>query len=718
MERRRSIRLVSFALGATLAGAAMARAASAQPAGAPPGEVIVLDDRRPRGGTADLIGGDPEARDRRRGLAASAFVTVVHVDEKAGETRGVAEAIGAAAGADARSLGGLGGFTSIAVRGASPGHTQVLVDGVPLSRLGSTTADLSRFELDGFGEVELYRGGVPVALGGAGVGGALNLVTRLGRAPTGERWRITLGAGSFGARSGRVRFGDGDAADGVAYTLGLGYAGAEGDFAFFDDRGTSLTTADDRFTTRANNGFDRADLIARAGTRAGRLQWEAGARADASRQGVPGTGWDQALATSLDTVGGLVDGAVTLDEPGRVAGLVARAAAYLAGEAQAFHDPDDEVGLAAQDRRYLTVAGGAQTAWTYARGVHRVAAAAELRGDYFRDREAGASMPLRTRGSRIGAALALSDDLGLAGGRVAIEPAVRAELVRTDPLVDGSLVGMSVDLPARTEVLISPRAGVRVLALDDVAVKAGGGRYARQPTALELFGDRGYTIGRPDLRSEVGWAADAGLVWAPAAAVGALDRIYVEAAGFWARPKDAIAFVSSGALVSRPVNLPGARLQGVELIATARAARSLTVTGNYTLTDTRAGSTEASLDGKALPGRPRHALYARADLARTFGATVAAVFADAGYASGSFLDDANLARVPARWLVGAGAKVELPWGVAVGVEVKNLLDNRIETVPLDPPPRPDLAEVPRAVADFAGYPLPGRAFYLRLDLTY
>ena len=95
-----------------------------------------------------------------------------------------------------------------------------------------------------------------------------------------------------------------------------------------------------------------------------------------------------------------------------------------------------------------------------------------------------------------------------------------------------------------------------------------------------------------------------------------------------------------------------------------------------------------------------------------------AVAADAAYTAGSFLDEANLAMVPARWLLGAGLKLDLGRGVTVAVEGKNLADDRIETVPLDPPPRPDLAHVPRAVADVAGYPLPGRAAYLRLDWSF
>ncbi|HVV87930.1 MAG TPA: TonB-dependent receptor [Kofleriaceae bacterium] len=686
--------------------------------GKTPDETIIIVDTA-RGGVGDLVGDDPAARDRRRGLADSAFVTVVHVDALAGETRGVAEVVGDAAGVEARSLGGLGTFSSIAVRGASPGETQVSIDGVPLSRLGSVTADLSRFDLDGTSELELYRGSVPVALGGAGVGGALNLVTRIGRAPTGERWRLTLGGGSFGARSARVRYGDGDPGGRLGVTASVGYAGADGDFHFFDDGGTNLVTADDRTSTRINNGFDLVDGVVRAGGRRGDVGWQAGVRALGKRQGVPGAGWDQAAHTRLDTAGAVVDGALVVDEPGGIDGLSTRLAADGLVEAQAFHDPDDELGVSPQDRRYLTLGLGGDSAWTLARGRHRLTGAVELRADRYADREVGDAMPLATEGSRVGGALAASDDVGFWQGRLAVEPAVRVDLERTAPLLDATSGDpASTAQPTRGEALVSPRVGVRALVDDGVAIKGGAGRYARLPTALELFGDRGFIVGRPGLRTERGWAADLGVVVAPAAARGPLDRLYLEAAGFWSRPTDVIALVTTGGLVTRPVNLPGADLHGVELVASARLARTLTASANYTWLDARQRSADDSLDGKRLPARPAHAAYLRLDAAHRVRGRLAAAFADASYEAGSFLDEANLSMVPARWLVGAGVKLELGRGVTVAVEGKNLADDRVEDVPLDPPPRPDLAHVPRAVADVAGYPLPGRALYARLDWTF
>ena len=691
--------------------------AHGEPAASTP-ETIIIVDVAARGGPGDLVGDDPAARDRRRGLAGSAFVTIVHVDALAGETRGVAEVVGAAAGVEARSLGGLGTFSSITVRGASPGNTQVLVDGVALSRLGSVTADLSRFDLDSIGELELYRGSVPVTLGGAGVGGALNLITRLGRAPTGERWRLTVGGGSFGARSARVRYGDGDPDDDGALTIAAGYAGATGDFTFFDDAGTNLVTADDRTTTRINNGFDLIDGVVRAGGRRGDVGWQVGVRGLGKRQGVPGAGWDQAAQTRLDTLGAVIDGALVIDQPGAIDGLAARLAIDGLVEAQAFHDPADEIGLSSQDRRYLTLGLGGQNAWSLARGRHRMAAAIEVRGDRYRDRERGAAMPLATAGTRVTGALAASDDLGFWQGRLAIEPALRVEVQRTDPLIDANAGDDAVDLPPRAEVLASPRLGARALVDEGVAIKGGVGRYARTPTALELFGDRGFLVGRPDLRTERGWAADLGVVIAPAQARGRFDRLYLELAGFWSRPVDAIALVTTGGLVTRPVNLPGAQMVGVEVVASGRVARTVTASANYTWLDARQRSQDVSLDGKRLPARPSQAGYLRVDAARRLRGRLLAAFVDGAYQAGSFLDEANLAAVPARLLFGAGLKLELGRGVTVAIEGKNLANDRVETVPLDPPPRPDLANIPRAVADVAGYPLPGRAAYLRLDWTF
>ena len=166
----------SFCAVFVLATASARAYADPEPVRSVESETIFVIDRGP----------DVGAPDRERALGEAPFVTVLHpADHPA--TTSVADAIATSAGALTTSLGGLGAYQAVSVRGAAPGHTSVLIDGVPLAKLAAVTADLGRYPLDAFGEVRFYRGAVPVELGGAGVGGAIDLITRLGRGPHGER---------------------------------------------------------------------------------------------------------------------------------------------------------------------------------------------------------------------------------------------------------------------------------------------------------------------------------------------------------------------------------------------------------------------------------------------------------------------------------------------------------------------------------------------------
>jgi iron complex outermembrane receptor protein len=679
------------------------------------GEVIVVPPVDTRGGDkADLV--SPEARhaDAERALGESGFVTVVRVDERAGEAAAMADILAATVGVHVRSLGGLGSFSSLSVRGASSGQTAVVVDGVPLARLGSATADLGRFEPASFSLVALHRGAVPVGLGGAAQASALELVTALGPAADGHPWLLSVGGGSFGARHLRARYLGGREDGTLGYHLALGYAGADGDFTYFDDNGTNLNQSDDRIETRRNNGYDQVDAVARLGAN-GRWTLAGGARSQWKQQGVPGSASVQSTTASLTTWSQMADVSAARD---RVLGqdeLSARTGAFALVELQRYRDLDGEIGLAAQDRRYLTTAIGTRGALDAALGPQLATIGGEVGVDLFSDRDL-AEGGTRTRGHRwLGAATA-ADAIHLAGDRVRLVPAVRLDLMRTEPAGDPSAgIPQEMSAAARNDAFVSPRLSLLARVTPEASVKLDGGRYLRAPTALELFGDHGFVVGNPALEAETGESLDAGLVVAPAAAVGAVDRIYGEAALFASRSRDTIALVPTAALVAVAQNLGGARVWGGELVASLRIARTLTLTGNYTHMKTRQVDTLPSYEGKELPQRPRQQVYGRAELAHRLAGRLAALWGDAALTSGNLLDPANLDRVPDRALFGAGVMMELGAGVSAALEGKNLADQRIEDIPLDPPPRPDLTSAPAAVADFFGYPLPGRAFYLTLQ---
>ncbi len=696
------IRLLRFSCVFAVLAFASARVRADEPAS---GAVKIVPEE-----TIFVIDAPPEhgAVDRNRALGEAPFVTVLHPGDHPATTS-VADAIATSAGALTSSLGGLGAYQSLSVRGATPGHTAVLIDGVPLAKLAAVTANLGRYPLDAFGEVRFYRGAVPIELGGAGVGGAVNLVTRLGRGPHGERIDASLGVGSYGARHLRAHWGDEHGAQGsVLSSTTFGYQGATGDYSYFDDNGTLLNPRDDGYRVRVNNGFDQVDAATRFATRSRPIG--AGLRIAWKREGLPGSTAAPAPTAKLRTFDGILDaGGET-----HVGDWTGHQLGFALLELQRLTDRTGELGLGDARRSYTTFSLGVSSTWHRQLGAHRISAGAELRADDFSDHDDRTDTDA-VSGTRAGGAITAAIDLVLAP-QLVVTPALRLEALSSapTPVSVGPMAGVAV--PSRTDVVPSPRFTALFSVTPDVAIKGSAGLYARLPTLLEVFGNRGFIIGNPELRSERGPSSDLGFVWAPvrAQANGVVDRILVQGDVFANRAHDTIALVTYAGYVTKAANIGDTQAYGAELIASARIARVLSVTASYTRLVTEQMSNDISVDGKPVPRRPGHVLYARGDVEREIANRAASVWIDAAYQATSFLDPASLGRSPARLLVGTGARVEVIPHLGVALAVANLADRRIAYLPLDPGAAPS----PTPLTDVSGFPLPGRSFYLSVDWTH
>lgn len=695
----------------------------------PPDAVIVapidVEDRRD-GGTADggvrrLTSADPRATDAERALYDSAFVTVVRVDERAGETTSVAEVLAETTGVNVRSMGGLGSFTSISVRGAASGNTTIAIDGIPLSRVASASADIGRLSLDAFDQLQMYRGAVPAELGASALGGALDLGTAVGRPASGQPLTVSMGSGSFRTRHARVRWLDSSDDGRTDYHVSSGYRGTDGNFSFYDDKGTNLSPDDDEMLSRANNHDNQVDLLGRVRHRAGAWTLEGGSRSFFRKQGVPGPGSVQAAAARATIAGQIFDAKVRKQGLWGSPRLVGQGSVFASLEWQHYEDRDGEVRLGVQDSRQYWLSTGARGRVALDIGAsHLVTLGLDSRLELAGHSDALGLEEERTdgRGWRAGGALAVTDEITLGGDdQFALAPALRLDWLYTVPLGDNNqpVVGEE-DLAPRNDLFFSPRISARAQLVPGLMSKGSLGYYMREPTVPELFGGRGVQVGNPELLIESGVSSDLGLVWAPggafATAVGTIDRVFVESALFWRRPRNTIVY---RATLGGSFNQGDTDMRGVEARAQVRLWRTATVSANYTQLHTRQDSTLPSYDGKPLPYAPVHQLYARVDVARTLRGALAVVWADLALSSGNYLDLAGLSQVPARRFLGAGLKLAPTANVLVGIEGKNLLNRQVESIALDPPPNPDLATVPRAVADFFGFPLPGRALYLTLE---
>jgi iron complex outermembrane receptor protein len=275
-----------------------------------------------------------------------------------------------------------------------------------------------------------------------------------------------------------------------------------------------------------------------------------------------------------------------------------------------------------------------------------------------------------------------------------IIPSARLELsrdVRTGRSSFGVLLPPSEPV---VNLLPLPRIGFVQRPTETIALKANVGHYARLPSFTELYGNTGFLVGDTTLRPETAVNGDLGLT---VRLDGSRGGVTLDASAFGARVEDLIQFQQDAYGRAHPRNIGSARIAGVETSAEARLSQWARLVAQLTYTDAQDTSNIRAHNGRQLPLRARYRAYLRPELRRLSlgrGFEIG-TYADLDMTSGDFLDAANLVEVPARVMFGAGASIDwAPTGLSLVASGQNLGDSRI--------------------SDVAGFPLPGRAFYLTL----
>ncbi len=664
---------------------------------------------------------DPLEAQRQLDARSPGFATAVDLEHEPGTqpADSLPEVVARTPGATLRSIGGLGQFGSISLRGSSPQQVAMFLDGVPLTSSTAGLVDLSSLPLDGLARVEIYRGYVPVAFGSSAIGGAIDLVG----APAWQRAGLTLAAGygSFGARETRLSLrGPLSKTGRTAGAVTVGYAGATGDYPFFDDGGTPDLAGDDSTPRRTGNDYDRVAVHGRLDHRRGPWRFAVQQLVQYKDQGIPGPATAQAQDVRLSTLIGRMVASARRYGVGGPGGRLE----WLAGigvERFALDDPSGEVGLGpdAQRRWGADLYLSPRLRLPLWRGAY-VGLTADQRLEFVdvdeRLETVGTTGDARRSRAAWGAGLQLEQFAF--NDRLLVVPVVRVDGLRSRFAVAPG--AGEQDDQGRDDLTLGlgPRLGTRLRLAPGLELRASTGRYFRPPTLTELFGDQGYIQGNEGLLPERGTAVDGGLV---------LDRpgrevtLYAQIAGFSTWSRDLIQWINAGSVV-RPVNLGGARLRGLDSSLMFVVPRQwLSLQGNYTFLDSRNDTDDTAQRGQPLPGRPRHEVFGRASVGRGF--TVGQVWTEprllytADIIGGTRLDPSGRLVSPTRVLQGVGAQVQLDGRVHLAVEVRNLLDVRTGTVVVR-----DVAGArprSRGIADFIGYPLPGRSVWgsVRVEMT-
>jgi iron complex outermembrane receptor protein len=637
----------------------------------------------------------------------TAFASVIETREAPTTVETLTDVLSDTVGVQVRRFGGLGDFSTVSVRGFSPGQVQVYLDGVPLSRADNEVVNLSDLPLDAVDHVEVYRGVTPLAFSQSGPGGVVNVVTRRpGARP------FTAASASWGSfRTRKVDLAAGGSHGALDALLFTQYLGSAGDFTFTNEMATPQTSDDER-QTRINNAFNQGDVIARLVYRASPLTIGLTSETFVKSQGVPGRDTVQSTTGHRDTQRQLVhlDATTTPSGPwslgfaGSLFGLVQRQTFTAEG-------PPD-LGFPKTDVTDVSTTVGAQVVARGAIGRYQVPGvlvASSVERFVATNRVGSAALtpgtsPPQTR-TRL--TLAGEDQLLLLDDRLSVVPNLRWEFYHDVFPGDPHLQIPSDVSGSRSQDFLTPRLGVRGDASAYVTLLANVARSARVPNLTELFGNNGVVAGNPDLEPETATSWDVGFRARSPWTNAVLTDATFESAYFWSDIDDVIVLVPSSVNVFTPKNIASATIRGQEVALRMGLADRVLVTANYTHQNARNTTAGSDYDGNRLPNRPAHEAYVRLALSWSDARPLplgrlstrlwpGRAYYDVDLIADNYLDRANTMRVGSRIYHGLGLDLALPWaGLHVAWELKNFTNDQ--------------------TVDALGFPLPGRSVFVTLS---
>ncbi len=584
-------------------------------------------------------GGRLHRRSMESAEDSTGFVEVIDTREVWRGFETVGELLSQSVGVQLKSMGARDDFATLSVRGAPSSQVKILLDGVSLNRAQNQVVNISDLPMDAVERIEIYRGFTPISVTSSGASSVVNIITRRG----GDRTTASLSYGSFGSAklsagidltlgsttSGGSSAGsnqsaeadtalDGSSGDiddinatshGSRFSAFLTLKRSDGDFEFVDDKGTVTNPDDDSVEKRRNNKAESADLLLRYSTAvAGGSSFTLSQQLFYKDEGLPGLGSDQSLHAALESLRNI--SSLSWNSADKTLAIEADAT-FLH---QDLSDPrkngpdesdrsrlglpyeralNDTTALSLSARRskpvgaYHLLETGFEGAWEL------------FEGDTFDSLRQGEKWQ-RINQERNSLAIVAGDEIWMAPWNLAVALQLRHERLWNRFNADPSSPFPSEDGSNR-ESSTNPRLGLRWEAMPGLSLKANVSSYFRPPAFGELFGDQGFSVANPGLRSESGINRDVGLMWSGNSSRARL-RWDIEYVYFNNDSEDTIVVVQTSSRKAKAVNVDDARVRGHELRLEASSQTGISLSANYTKQDSFNLSRLAGQWGKELPG--------------------------------------------------------------------------------------------------------------------
>ena len=550
------------------------------------------------------------------------------------------EVISSLSGIQGYKQGGMGSFQTVSIRGIAARNVLICIDGIPLNDAGGGAADLGAIDLNNIERIEVYKDRVPAKFGGAGLGGAINFVTKdalhSGKIPKG---RVIASYGSHNTFEGSAQV-SASIKDSVQFSATASMRHSDNDYEF-DNRNGTLYNDEDDFKDRRRN----AEFTEYSGSFQYRMLHGNGffsilsASALHTQAGNPGM---EDLQTYVaEFVGDMMQVAYRLEFPtvADILLLTAGVTGKFEKNMSSSYYPLDKIGFLSKDFREYGLAGyraipemSANLLLDKFEAYLRLAGSAEL----WESRGTLKKFELeRLSGSIAGNAeynftdwfslfaegniLKTYDDIG--GGQVLMTTGAAVVSEATDR--DLSLAGMVQAKLGKKDSWIGGNVSF--------------GRFYRQPQLMELYGVYPGLLSSPTLKDESALRFAAGLSLATPK-----NRSVLRATYFENHVENGIYWIISTNLM-KAFNIDKSLIRGVELELESRPVKFFQTVLRGTIQDPRDDGVDAGYKGNLLPGEPVHSYFAEGTFFLPLDLSV--VF-QAVYRTRIFSDRMNFTRQP------------------------------------------------------------------------
>ena len=477
------------------------------------------------------------------------------------------------------------------------------------------------------------------------------------------------------------------------YLISANYQKSKNDFTFLNDNHTPWNPNDDKEERRHNAQFDETDLLAKAG-----YDFSADTRIDfmdqwfSKDQGLPA--WNNSVLsnTSFATDRNIASVKFTSNDIGAYHLNTSTFLDYM-HKVETYKDIDGQVGLGRQYNRYTTDRYGGHTVIDWHTTRNTLSLMLDAQRETYAPKDLLDPDANINDSSRNSLSIGLQDSLFLFQEKLIVTPLVRYTQIHDERKSGVNSFGTPLEGSTENEGDWNPQLGLKYLPLDWLTLKSNIGQYVREPSFFELFGDRGFLVGNPDLQSEKGTNFDVGFEAHWTCSGPWLQKATVGSAFFHNNVHDLITWVYDARGVGRSVNISSSLIQGVETSISLEFLKHFRLIGNITFQNPVQENEIEAFDGKILPGRAQESSLVR--LEAFYGP--ARAFAEYVTEDGLYYDTANLLKAPNKEQVNLGLSFVIR-SFTVTLEAKNVTDDRYQ--------------------DFNGYPMPGRSGYISVQVKF